>query len=321
MKKKINIGIIGHIDSIGINILKSNKISKYLKIIKINNNNQTDSKIISDLDAVILENGFVDNKFLKQAKNLKLVSRHGVGYDNVDIKHCKKKKVTVCITDKANSDTVAEYTISLLMYLTKNTIKYDSIVRNNKFKKRASLILNSELFDKSILIFGYGRIGSRVSKICSSLGMSVFVFDPYKKKKQVNCKNIKKIDKYNKIINNIDFISLHCPLTSKTKNIINYKLIKKMKKGVVIINTSRGGILNENDLIRGIKRKVIKYAALDVFENEPSINNKIRKNKKILLSPHAATFTKTCRIKMATQSAQNVIDFFNKRLNISTIIA
>ena len=151
--------------------------------------------------------------------------------------------------------------------------------------------------------------------------MKVLVYDPYVDEKNIKLLGGEKIVNLESALKEIDILSMSVPLTEKTRNMISHKEISLMKKNAIIINISRGGIINENDLNDALNKNVISFAGLDVFETEPpEINNPLLKNKRVLLSPHAATFTKECLENMSLETAQNIIDFFDKKLEKIKIV-
>ena len=151
--------------------------------------------------------------------------------------------------------------------------------------------------------------------------MNVFVHDPYVDEKTISNYQGKKINNLQEIIKEMDYVSVHVPLTEKTKNLINKKILSSMKKSSIIINTSRGGVVNEIDLNDALKNDLIFGAGLDVFEKEPpDANNPLLKNKKVFLSPHSSTFTEECSERMGKETIQNIIDFFQNKLNKTKII-
>ena len=151
--------------------------------------------------------------------------------------------------------------------------------------------------------------------------MKVNVYDPFVTEEVIKNFGGNKIENLEEGLKNCDYLSLHIPLTEKTKNMINYEKISSMKKNAIIINTSRGGIINETDLDKALKNDVIFGAGLDVFEKEPpDANNPLLKNKKVFLSPHSSTFTEECSERMGKETIQNIIDFFQNKLNKTKII-
>ena len=151
--------------------------------------------------------------------------------------------------------------------------------------------------------------------------MNVFVYDPFVSKDIIEELGGKKVEDLTEAVKSMDAISLHMPLNEKTKNIINYDLLKTMKKNCIIINAARGGMINENDLDKALNESLIFGAGLDVFETEPpKEDNPLLKNNKVFLSPHTAAFTEECMIRMGKETIQNIIDFFEKKLDKSKII-
>ena len=151
--------------------------------------------------------------------------------------------------------------------------------------------------------------------------MNVYVFDPYVSKEKIETMGGKKVENFQETIKSMDVISLHVPLTEKTKNLINYELLKTMKKNCIIINAARGGIVNETDLHRALNENLIFGAGIDVFEKEPpEDNNPLLKNEKVFLSPHSASFTEECMMRMGIETIQNIIDFFENKIDKSKIV-
>jgi D-3-phosphoglycerate dehydrogenase len=175
---------------------------------------------------------------------------------------------------------------------------------------------NFELFNKKILIVGFGRIGRKLIKRCLGFDMRVSVYDPYVNQNIIESFGGIKINTLEEGLKETDILSLSVPLTKETHHMINLSKIRLMKKSAIIINTSRGSVINEIDLNKALDEELIYGAGLDVFEKEPpDSNNPLLKNKKVLLSPHSATFTKECTASMGIQTVQNVIDFFENKLN------
>ena len=195
---------------------------------------------------------------------------------------------------------------------------YDNAVKEGKFEDRNKLPKTVEIWNKNILIAGFGRIGQALIKRCLGFEMKVFVYDPFISKEVVEKFGGIKVDNINDVCKDVDAISLHVPLNKNTKNLINYELLKSMKKNCIIINAARGGIVNEIDLDRALNEDLIFGAGLDVFEVEPpNLKNPLLKNNKAFLSPHTAAFTEECMTRMGIETAQNIIDFFEGKLEES----
>ena len=276
---------------------------------------------LPNFDACTLRVSKLNEKIMSNCKNLKVISRHGVGYDNVDLNYIKKNKITLLITATANAVAVAEHVIYMMLSISKSINQYDQEVRIGNFKKNASTITTLELFKKEILIVGFGRIGQSLIKRCKGFEMKVKVFDPFVNKETIERFGGQKIENLDDGLKICDYVSLHVPLNEKTKNLIDYSKLKNMKREAIVINTARGGIINENDLDKALRENIIFGAGLDVFENEPiDKTNPLLSNKKVLLSPHSATFTNECKSRMSLETTKNIIDFFENKIDKSMIV-
>ena len=315
------IAIVDKIHSDGIKLLEKNQKFQYEVIEDLSKKN-----LISKLpafDGITLRRGKIDAEILEKCKNLKVISRHGVGYDNVDIKFLKKNNITLLVTATTTSVSPAEHIMFMILNISKGKNFYDQAVRNGKFESIMHMKNNNnfELSNKKILIVGFGRIGRKLIKRCLGFEMKVYAYDPFVDKRIIESFGGIKVDDLNKSLKEIDILSLSVPLTEKTHNMINLEKMKIMKKSAIIINISRGGVVNERDLNEALNNKIIYGAGLDVFEKEPPINaNPLLTNKNVLLSPHAATFTEECLSKMSIETVQNIIYFFENKLNKSMIV-
>ena len=278
-------------------------------------------KKIADCDGVSVRIAKLSGEVMNEAKNLKIVSRHGVGYDNIDLKNAKERDIKIAITANANAVTVSEHVMFNLLNISKRKDLFDKTVRDGNFKDRNKLPKTIELWNKNFLIAGFGRIGQSLIKRCLGFEMNVYVYDPYVSKEKIESMEGKKVENLEETIKSMDVISLHMPLTEKTKNLINYELLKKMKKNCIIINAARGGIVNEIDLDKALNENLIFGAGIDVFEKEPpNDNNPLLKNEKVFLSPHTAAFTEECMTRMGIETIQNIIDFFENKIDQSKIV-
>ncbi len=276
---------------------------------------------IQNCDGASIRIANLSGDVMKEAKNLKIVSRHGVGYDNIDLNYAKEKDIKIAITANANAVTVSEHVMFNLLYISKRKDLFDKTVREGNFKDRNKLPKTIELWKKNFLIVGFGRIGQALIKRCFGFEMKVYVFDPFVSKEKIESMGGKKVENLEDAVKTMDVISLHMPLTEKTKNLINYELLKTMKKNCIIINAARGGIINEIDLDKALNENLIFGAGIDVFEKEPpDDNNLLLKNEKVFLSPHAAAFTEECMTRMGIETIQNIIDFFENKIDQSKIV-
>ena len=313
------IAIVEKIDEAGLKILEKHNNFEYEIIENVSKNNLI--KELPKYDALTLRVAKLDSEILKHCKKLKVISRHGVGYDNVDLNFLKQNNINLLITATANAVAVAEHAMYMILSLSKGVTYYDKAVRSGDFKKNVSKIETYELFKKEILIAGFGRIGKNLIKRCLGFEMKVFVYDPYVNKEIIESYGGKKVEDLNVAVKTIDFVSIHMPLNKETKNLINLNILKKMKKNTIIVNTARGGVINEIDLDKALKDKIIFGAGLDVFEKEPpDQSNPLLKNDRVLLSPHSSSFTKECKIRMGIETVQNIINFFENKIEKSMIV-
>ena len=284
-------------------------------------NDPTLKEKIIDCDGVSLRTGKLSGEIIAQGKKLKIISRHGVGFDNIHLDTCKKNNITIAITATANAVAVAEHVLFMLLSISKRKNMYDDCVKKGDFNDRNKLPKTIEIWGKNILIAGFGRIGQCLIKRCLGFEMNVFVYDPFVSAEKVESLGGKKVENLKEAVKTMDAISLHIPLNNETKNMINLDLLKTMKKNCIIINAARGGIINENELNQALNENLIFGAGLDVFEIEPpEKSNPLLKNDKVFLSPHTAAFTEECMIRMGKETIQNIIDFFDNKIEKSKIV-
>ena len=316
---KYKIAIIEEIHKDGVELLDKHPNFEYELISDVSEKNIIEK--LPNFDACTLRVSKLDEKILKHCPKLKAISRHGVGYDNVDLNYIKNNKISLLITATANAVAVAEHVLSMFLSLSKSIIRYDEEVRTGNFKKNANKITTFELLNKNILIAGFGRIGKKLISRSLAFGTKVYVYDPYIDEQIIKEHGGIKVSSIEEGLKLADYVFLHMPLTNETKDLLNYDVFKKMKKNSILVNTARGGIINEYDLDRALNEGLIFGAGLDVFSNEPvENNNPLLKNKNIILSPHSATFTDECTSRMSIETTKNIIDFFENTLDKSMIV-
>lgn len=297
---------------------------KYLKDLSYQVDEASDQdddykNILSLYDALILKMTKVDQEFIDLSKNLKIIARHGVGYNNVDLNVINRRKIPLFIIGDVNSTSVAEHTFGLIINIAKKINYYDTEVRSNNFEIRNSF--NSrDLNKKNILILGYGRIGKKIADICSFFNMNVFVYDKFLNLENLS-NNIKVVKDIKENLNIYDFISLHIPFNNSEKALIDKTFLNKLKNDCAIINTSRGDLIDEKDLINHLKENNNFYAGLDVFNPEPpSSDNELFKLNNTILTPHSAAYTDECLAEMSLHCAINIENFFKGKIDQSRLI-
>ena len=302
----MKVAILGTVHPKGLEFLREND----LEVIEVKNfENQSLKEELKFVDAILLRTLKLDRDILQHCNNLKIISRHGVGYDHVDLDFLNERKIALGITSTSNAVSVSEHVMSFFIYLTKNLSLSDSYVKQGNFDKRSELPDIYELYEKKVLIMGFGRIGKEVAKRCQGFDMETYVYDPFLDSDYIKEKNCIPIEKdYGLDI--ADFVSIHLPLNKNTKNFISQKELELMKKSTVLVNTSRGGIVNENDLYQALKSKKIRGAGMDVFISEPpESNHPFFELNNILLTPHNAALTLECRRRMSLEASENIFYF------------
>ena len=315
----MKVAVLGKVDQKGLSFLRENEF----KVIEIENFEiQNLKEQLKDVDGILLRTTKLDKEILEHCDNLKIISRHGVGYDNVDLDFLNDNKIALCITSTSNAVSVAEHVLSFFIYLTKKLSLSDSLVKEGNFEKRSELPNFFELYKKKVLIIGFGRIGKEVAKRCLGFDMEVYVYDPFLDNEIIIRNQCIPIEK-NQGLAIADFITIHLPLNGDTKNFISQTELNLMRKNSILVNTSRGGIVNENDLCIALDSKKIQGAGMDVFVSEPpESNHPFFKLDNILLTPHNAALTLECRERMSLEASQNIVFFLNNmsELNVENLV-
>ncbi len=281
---------------------------------------------LKNYDAVLVRSATKIRKdIIDAAPNLKLVGRGGVGLDNIDVEYAKQKGIKVINTPASSSVSVAEavfaHLFSCIRFLPhlNRQMPLHGDTQFNDLKKLASN--GTELQGKTMGIFGFGRIGQEVAKIAIGLGMRVLAFDPYVDEVDLAL-NLPMLGENNRlkvtirtvseqsVITQSDFITFHVPFNEGQKALVDAELMAKMKKGVGLINCSRGGVISERDLIDALNSGQVGFAGLDVFEKEPPVNMDVLKQQNVSLSPHIGGSTKEAQNRISIELAQKVIEFF-----------
>ncbi len=305
----MKIALMGKIHPIGLKIFDDNNYENF-EIDSFDEENLISK--LSDVDGIILRTAKLTSNILSKCKKLKIIARHGVGYDNVDSSYLIKKNIALAITGTSNSVSVAEHVMTMFLYLTKNIHLSDKLVKSGNFKKKSDLPDFFELYKKKVLILGFGRIGQELAKRCKGFDMDVYVYDPYVKKEFILSSNCIPIDK-NEGFKIADYISIHLPINDETRNFISFNDFNNFKKNLILINTARGGIVNEDALVDALNNKKINSAGLDVFEKEPpENNNQLFSLENIILTPHNSALTIECRKRMSMESCENITFYLKK---------
>jgi len=265
-------------------------------------------KLIKDVDGIIIGIDELSAKIIEEANELKVISKYGIGLDNIDINMATNKKIVVTNTPTANVDAVADLTFGLILSLARRVPEADRKTKSAKWGK----IIGKSVWEKTIGIIGLGKIGRQVVKRAKGFEMNIIVFDIVKDKKFAQKYGIKYVN-LEKLLRKSDYITIHIPLNDATRNMISYEELEKMKKDAFLINTSRGGIVDEEALYDALRNNKLRGAALDVYKNEPLQESPLKELDNIIMTPHIGAYTEEAIENMSIQAAQNLIDVLEGR--------
>jgi D-3-phosphoglycerate dehydrogenase len=244
---------------------------------------------------------------LAASRDMKVVARIGVGYDSVDVPALSRHKVPLMVAGTANSPSVAEQALFMMLTLAKRAVELHALVRDGKWSTRLGA-LPFDLFGKTVLIVGFGRIGSRMAKRCLAMEMTVLVYDPYKPATEITAAGCEAVSDLDAALARADFVTLHCPKTPETTGLINASRLAKMKPTAYLINTARGGIVVEAALHDALVSGKLAGAGLDVFEQEPPpLGHALFDLPNVIIAPHVAGVTREALDRMGEQTARNML--------------
>ncbi|MEZ5854002.1 MAG: hydroxyacid dehydrogenase [Hyphomicrobiaceae bacterium] len=244
---------------------------------------------------------------------IEVVARTGVGYDAIDIPGMTERKVPVMIAGTANSPSVAEQAMTFMLTLARKGPQLTALVAEGRWADRLKpQNVAVDLFEKTVLIIGFGRIGTRMAKRCQAMEMTVLVYDPYIKPEVIKAAGCEPVANLDAAIPMADFITIHCPKTPESIGMINAARMKAMKRTAYLVSTARGGIVDEKALHAALTDGTLPAAALDVFDREPpDPENPLFKLPNIVLSPHIAGVTAEAQERMSIEAAKNVLSVFD----------
>ena len=278
---------------------------------------------IVDADAIVVRTAVIDRTVIDAGRRLAIISRHGVGYDAVDIEAAAERSIPVTITPLANSVSVAEHAMFLLLVLAKNARENDAEVREGRFERARVSMKPVDLAGRNLLIVGFGRTGSRVAPRALGFGMRVHACDPYVEPSVMEAAGCTVVDNLHAVLPEMDAVTVHTPLNHETRGIIGTKELALMKPSAFVVNTARGGVVTEDALLAALEAKRIGGAGLDVFESEPTpprTDHPLLAFDNVVVSPHCAGVTVESSMRMAEYSVRNVLDCFDGRLDPEVVV-
>lgn len=277
--------------------------------------------LLADADGVGLSLTRFGDAEIEAAPRLRAVARHGVGYDMVDVAALTRHRIPLLVTGTANSPSVAEHALSLMLALAKRTLPLDAMVRERRWSQRLIEPLPLDLFDKTLLVIGFGRIGTRLARACVALGMRVLVYDPYVPATAVAAAGCTAQADLDAALAGADFVTIHCPKTAETVGMFDAERLARMKPSAYLVNTARGGIIDEDALNAALDEGVIAGAGLDVFEHEPpSDDHPLLRNARVVLAPHMAGVSREAMERMAVAMAENLLGVLDGQPNLENVV-
>jgi len=309
--------IAGKIHDDGIALLKAAKGVTYDYVTEISHDSY--APLIEKADGLVIRTQPLPADTIAKGSNLKIVSRHGVGYDAVDVPAINARGIPLAIIGDVNSRPVAEHAMMLMLALAKKMRAYDAATRVGPWGYRNSFEA-IELHEKNLLVVGFGRIGRHVAKMASGFGMTIYAFDPFQSNEAIKQGGAEPISDLKAGLALADFVTVHVPM-SGGQAVIGTEELACMKKSALIVNTARGGLIDEGALHQALKSGQIAGAGLDVFlEEPPPANHPLFASEKVILSPHSASLTAESAIRMAVMSVKNALDYFDAKLDPALVV-
>jgi D-3-phosphoglycerate dehydrogenase len=256
-------------------------------------------------DALLIRTGRATAEVIDAAPRLKVIAKHGVGYDNIDVRAATARKIPVMISATANYQSVAEHALGLMFSLAQQIPWLDARMRGGNWDK--TTFRGEELFRKSLGLVGFGRIGRRVHDLVAPLEMKIWVYEPLLPD-NLFPPTVIRVPRLEELLPVVDIVSLHCPLTDRTRHLIGARELGMMKKSAWLINTARGGIVDEEALSAALREGTIAAAGLDTFQKEPPEDvQRLAEAGRVVLTPHTGAATREAYVRMGVEAARNVL--------------
>ena len=274
----------------------------------------------SGYDGIICQGNCVSNKYIEKNKSiLKVISNVSVGYDNVDVEFATKHKIAIFNTPSILDDTVADLTIGLLISVARKICEGNNFVKSGKWKKNSwPLFLGEDLKNEFLGIIGMGNIGKKVAERANAFNLKILYNNRNKLGIEEENKYMASYCSLEQLLRKSKYVVILAPLNKQTKHLMNERTFSMMRRDAFIINIARGKIINENDLVKALEKKIIAGAGLDVFEFEPAVNSKLLKMNNTVLMPHAGSASYKTRNQMVELACKNISDYllYNLKKNL-----
>jgi D-3-phosphoglycerate dehydrogenase len=275
---------------------------------------------IRDADAATIRTALVPASVIEQAERLKVLSRHGVGYDNIDVEALTRRGIPLAIAADANATAVAEHTLFFMLALAKQALRHDRAVREGNWEIR-NRFETVDLMGRRVLVLGYGRIGREVAKRCAAFDMQVAVYDPYVQANVIEADGYQSVPDFQAVLPETDVLTVHMPLGDESRHLIGSAELAALPSHALVINCARGGIIDEDALRDALTSGGIAGAGIDVFEQEPPPeDHPLFGLDNVILSPHTAGMSKEAALRMAISTARNALAGIDGKLDPSMVV-
>lgn len=312
-----NVLAVGRIHPAGIDKLAA---APGVSVTEIEQEAQALADAIGAADAVIVRTARIDRSLIARANRLQIVARHGVGFDAVDVAALGERRIPLATVGDANARTVAEHTLYLMLAAAKRGLEFDRLTRAGEWQGDGGVV-GRDLYGKTAVIVGQGRVGRLVVGLCRAFGMRVRVFDPHVDAARISALGGEPLPRLADGLADADYLTLHAPLDDATARIIDRETLAALPREATVVNASRGGLVDEAALIDALWDGEVGAAALDVFEREPPApDNPLFGLPNTVLTPHVAGLTVECAERMSLRCADNVLDFFAGRLDPAVVV-
>ena len=279
------------------------------------------AEAVSGANGILARSARITPELIASANGLQIVSRHGVGYDRVNIEALSARKIPLAVTGTANSPSVAEHAMMFMLACAKRLRPTDQRTRNGDFLKARQELGRVELLEKKVLIIGFGRIGKIVARRCQGFDMQVLACDPFIDQQTIRDAGVTPVENFRDVLREVDYLTIHVPLNEETENLIDVEELALLKSTAILVNCARGGIINEDALYDVLKNEKIFGAGIDVFAIEPTPgDHPLFTLDNVLVNPHAAASAMECLERMGVQAAQNILDAFDGKLDPGMVV-
>ncbi|WP_319498473.1 hydroxyacid dehydrogenase [uncultured Cohaesibacter sp.] len=269
-----------------------------------------DFLVKTDAVAVVSRMGRIDANVIESAPSLRVISKHGVGVDNIDVAAAAAKGIPVLKATGANAVSVAEHAIALMMTVVKRILPLDASLRQGRWEKPG--FKGRELAGSTLALMGMGAIAQETGRIARGIGLDLVGYDPYAPKEAFEALGVKRVARFEELLEHADILSLHCPLNDHTRQIINAESIRQMPQGSYIINTARGGLIDEDALLSAVQSGHLSGAGLDTFASEPPAeDHPFWKEPRIVATPHIGGVTREANERVGVQAVSGIFQILN----------